>query len=183
MSHAEGPISNRPGPKVRTDVVDVYIFRRIEGYTEFLQMRRVGDPLHGTWQPIMGHIHAGETATDTAIRELAEEAGINIGDAITLQSPKEGEIDASIKGLWALEQVHPFYLAKSNEIMMSPRFACEVGPGWSPRLNEEHDAVRWIETGDVPWAFMWPGQMHAIDEILRCIVPEESITREHLRVR
>lgn len=169
----------RPGPNIRTDVVDVYIFRRTEGLIEFLQLRRVGEPLHATWQPIMGHIHDGETASTTALRELSEEVGAVLGG----DPPREGMPDASVKGLWALEQVHPYFLAHSNEIMMSPRFACEVGPAWVPVLNAEHDAHRWIETGDVPWAFMWPGQMHAIDEILRCIVPEESIAREHLRVR
>ena len=47
---------------------------------------------------------------------------------------------------------------------------------------DEHDDARWVDTADVPWAFMWPGQMGAIDEILRCIVPADSNSREHQRV-
>ncbi|GMV25988.1 MAG: hypothetical protein AMXMBFR58_20190 [Phycisphaerae bacterium] len=160
-----------PGPAIRTDVVDVYIFRRDEHRVEFLQLRRVGDPLGGTWQPIMGHIHDGETAVQTALRELGEEVGLDAGQSA-----------AWVVGVWALDQVHPYFIARSNQIMLSPRFACEVRPGWEPVLNDEHDAARWIDTADVPWAFMWPGQMGAIDEILRCIVPAESLSREHLKV-
>lgn len=165
------------GPRVRTDVIDVYIFRRVEHRVEFLQLRRVGEPLSCTWQPVMGHVHGRETAVETAIRELHEEVGIDLraGPAVATDTP-------GALGLWALDQVHPFFIARLNVIVMSPRFACEVAAPWEPTLNAEHDAARWVDTQDVPWAFMWPGQMGAIDEILRCIVPEESLSREHLRV-
>ena len=160
------------GPTLRTDVVDVYVFRRIEHRVEFLQMRRVGEPLGGTWQPIMGHVHEGETATAAALRELKEEAGLAC----------ERGSDPACLGVWALDQVHPYFIARLDTIMLSPRFACEVASAWDPTMNHEHDAGRWVDTSDVPWAFMWPGQLGAIDEILRAIVPEDSLSREHLRV-
>ncbi len=166
-----GSKQDGPGPRVRTDVVDVYVFRRREGRVEFLQLRRVGEPLGGTWQPIMGHVHEGETATDAAVRELQEEAGM-----------RAREVGVDVVGLWALDQVHPYFIARLDVVMMSPRFACEVSALWEPALNDEHDAARWVDVDDVPWAFMWPGQMGAIDEILRCIVPEDSLSRSHLRI-
>ena len=67
------------GPSVRTDIVDVYVFRHGatggRGDVQFLQMRRCHGAMAGTWQPVMGHVEEGETATETAARELAEETG------------------------------------------------------------------------------------------------------------
>jgi dATP pyrophosphohydrolase len=151
---------------VRTDVVDVYVFRAGEEGVEFLQLLRASDPLGQTWQPIMGHIEPGETAVQTVLRELREEVGLDAAASDCV-------------GLWALEQVHPFYIAAIDSIVMSPRFACEVGAGWSPRLNEEHSAWRWV--GDAR-AFMWPGQKRCVEEILEEIVRGDSLARERLRV-
>lgn len=161
------------GPRVRTDIVDVYIFRRGETNPdtakqpiEFLQLLRASDPLGNTWQPIMGHIEPGETAVQTALRELREEVGLDA------KSPH-------CIGLWALEQVHPFYIAAIDSIVMSPRFACEVASPWEPTLNAEHLEWRW--TRDLK-AFMWPGQWRCVEEILSDIVTAHSLSREQLRI-
>lgn len=155
------------GPRVRTDVVDVYVFRRYAENVEFLQLLRAADPLGRTWQPIMGHVESGETAVTTALRELREEVGLDA------RGP------CSCAGLWALEQVHPFYIAAIDSIVMSPRFACEVTPGWTPRLNDEHLEWRWVRDAA---AFMWPGQKRCVEEILADILPPDSASRERLRV-
>jgi dATP pyrophosphohydrolase len=172
MSGGEGESGtgyrDRPcgGPRVRTDVVDVYVFRAGERGVEFLQLLRASDPLGQTWQPIMGHVEPGESAVQTALRELREEVGLEVASPQCL-------------GLWALEQVHPFYIAAIDSIVMSPRFACEVGAGWTPRLNEEHTAWRWVSDAR---AFMWPGQKRCVEEILEEIVRGDSLSRERLRV-
>lgn len=203
MGESEAGYRDRPcgGPRVRTDVVDVYVFRRVadgtlsvsdgrihhgvaasvagrpvadapgsigrgSGGVQFLQLLRASDPLGQTWQPIMGHVESGETAVATAVRELREEVGLDVA------SPE-------CVGLWALEQVHPFYIAAIDSIVMSPRFACEVPEGWTPRLNAEHTAWRWV--GEAR-AFMWPGQKRCVEEILGEIVRGDSVARERLRV-
>lgn len=141
--------------QVRTDLVDVYVFRRGAGAVEFLQLRRVGEPLSGTWHPLMGHLEPSEAPAACARRELAEEVGLSPGDP-------------ALMGLWALQGVHPYYLPTRDAVMLTPRFAAEVRPGWSPRLNEEHDAHRWVRE---PGAFLWPGQRAAVAEILEVVVP------------
>lgn len=152
-----------PGPRIRTDVVDVYVARRGALGLEFLQLRRARDPLRGSWQPIMGHIEAGESAVQAAKRETKEEVGLERSAAL---------------GLWQLEQVHPFFLAGSDEIVMSPRFVTEVGLAWKPVLNQEHSEFRWVQEAKVGEMFVWPGQRAAIAEasrVLRGDVGEEGL--------
>lgn len=145
------------GPLVRTDVIDVYVFRHAAKGKgrgiELLQLRRSKPPLHDTWQPIMGHIESPETAVAAAIREMEEEVGL-------------AARDPGLLGLWALEQVHPFFLAAINCIVLSPRFAAEVSRSWRPRLNEEHAAHRWVPASRASKHFMWPGQLASVRELL-----------------
>ncbi|MFT5423200.1 MAG: 8-oxo-dGTP pyrophosphatase MutT (NUDIX family) [Phycisphaerales bacterium] len=154
--------SNTPTnlPIVRTDLIDVYVFRHAAHGTELLQLRRVeadeGHDLHGTWQPVMGHIENHETPAQTAARELEEETGL------CADSP-------DCKRLIALEGIHPYYLPSRNAIMMSPRFACEAALSWEPTLNHEHDAVRWIAVEQADEMFMWPGQRACIAELLEIL--------------
>ncbi|QYK48011.1 MAG: NUDIX domain-containing protein [Phycisphaeraceae bacterium] len=177
------------GPRIISDVVDVFIFRRRpsraridpsgesiggEDVVEVMQLRRAASPEHGgslagTWQPLMGHIEAGETATDCAWRELKEEVGLE------QHSPE-------LLGLWSLEQVHPYFLASKNAIMLSPRFAAEVVTDWHAELNDEHDAVRWVRASDAEKSFMWPGQRGAIREIRQEILKPGSLSEPWLRV-
>ncbi len=163
----------RGGPAIRSDVVDVYVFRAvIEGdpaAIEFLQLRRAEAPLADTWQPVMGHVEKRETAVDCAVRELAEEIALRPGDPSWL-------------GFWALEQTHPFYLAELDCIVMSPRFAARVAPGWTPTLDAEHTGHRWVRAADVERAFMWPGQKRACREVLDEIAQPGSLAGTRLMI-
>jgi 8-oxo-dGTP pyrophosphatase MutT (NUDIX family) len=153
------------GPRVRTDIVDVYVFRRAaRGMVEFLLLERAGEPLKGTWQPVMGHVERGERAEETALREMREEIGL----------AREG---AAVLGMWALEQTYPYFVAQIDCIVLSPRFAVEVALGWEPTLNAEHSGAKWARVNASSTAesaelaqFHWPGQKAAVAEILREIV-------------
>src|SRR4051812_5160568 len=99
-------------PAVRTDIVEVFVFRRLVGHgVEFLQLRRTPAPLAGSWQPVMGHVEPGETATAAALRELREETGYAPGSGLLR--------------FWQLELVNTFFLASLDAIMLSPGFAAE----------------------------------------------------------
>lgn len=149
------PRAALPGPRIRADVIDVYVFRITRAgrgaAVEFLQLLRATPPLEGTWHPVMGHIEQGENAVNAARRELREELGL---------------APPSLLDLFALEQVHPFYLPALDAIVCSPRFAARVGPRWRPRLNAEHSRHRWVNARSAPARFMWPGQRAAIAEVL-----------------
>lgn len=155
------------GPTIRTDVIDVYVFRR-EPTPEVLQLRRARAPFLGDWHPVMGHIEPGETAEAAALRELREEIGLALDDR-------------AFVALYQLEQTFPFFLADRNEIMLSPRFAAEVRRKFVPTLNPEHDGHRWVALVE-PARFIWPGQRHALAELASAILPGGA-TAEALTLR
>ncbi len=159
--------TSQPGPNLRTDVFDVYIFRGVESGAEVLQLRRVESPLLHTWQPVMGHIEGNESTPAAMWREVEEEVGL---------------VRSQVVAAYALEGVHPFYLASRDAILLSVRFAIEVAPDWAPRLNHEHDAARWVPLADIRLSFMWPGQIAALDELRDYILNPGSLAREHLRL-
>lgn len=156
------------GPRLRADVVDAYIVRRpatapahssaATPALEFLQLHRAKEPLRATWQPVMGHVEPGETAPAAAARELREEVGLDLRPAA-----RHSAAPPPALGFWALEQVHPFYIAAIDCIVLSPRFLVEVDPAWRPRLNAEHSDHRWV-AADRRW-WLWPGQWAAVTEI------------------
>ncbi len=116
-----------PGPTIRTDIVEIYVFRRLapaaigagqpQGVLaiEFLQLRRAKGLMVGGWHPVMGHVEAGETAAQAAVRELAEE---------THYAPGHGLV-----GLWQLELVNNFYIALDRCRHAQPRVRRRGGRG------------------------------------------------------
>lgn len=136
--NARGPTLSgmqRSGPPLRTDAVDVYVFREYGDdastppeRAEFLQIRRKKEPTAGTWQTVMGGIEEGEKAVDAALRELREEIGAGADD---------------VTGLWFLGQVYPFYQPLWDCVVLMPRFAARVRRDFEPVLNDEHNGHRW----------------------------------------
>lgn len=172
----------RSGPPVRTDAVDVYVFREFGGdantaptRAELLQIRRVKPPAPGTWQTVMGGIEEGEKAIDAALRELQEEIGAGPND---------------LTGLWFLGQVYPFYQPLWDCIVLMPRFAARVRPDFEPTLNDEHDAHRWNvidlpasrDTVDALAAkYVWSSQRSCVREVVGDILGRSG-SEEVMRV-
>lgn len=150
-----------PGPRIRSDIGDLYIFRRTPAI-EFLQLRRVGGSLHGSWHPVMGGIEEGETAPEAMLREMHEEVGLEATDRRVL-------------GYWALGAAGAAYLpprrVSEELILIGPKLALEVAPGWEPTLNDEHDGVRWIAEPKIDALFMWPNQRAAAREVISMLEP------------
>ncbi len=189
-----------PGPRLRSDVVEVMVFRIPTGPTvapELLQIRRAKPPLMGTWQPVMGHIEAGETAVQAALRELREETGLDTPASAPgggLSSPPaipsvplslpSASVPSCFLAMWSLEQVHPYFIAAIDSIVLPARFAVHAAPAWSPTLNHEHSQHRWIVATDAPRWFMWPGQAAAARELIDHILASPPTTASlALRVR
>lgn len=162
-------------PTISSSIIDIYLYRAREASTlephgvEFLQLLRARAPMSGSWHPIMGHIEKGETAVDAARRELLEEVGLAFDRPELLE-------------FFALQEVHPFFIAGLDTIMLSPRFAGRVTRDWQPVLNDEHTALRWVPLNTAFDHFLWRGQLASIREIESTIL-NPSPARELIRLK
>jgi len=120
--------------------------------------------------PGHGHVHAGETSV--ALRATRDGGGTR---------PVVPYAAISVVGRLNRCPI-PFYPCRDCTVVMSPRFACEVRPEWSPRLNEEHAAHRWTPVRDMMRCHV-AGQKACCREILREIVAGCVAGREGLRIR
>ncbi len=164
-----------PGPSVRTDIVDVYVFHRTGvrpgGVNlQFLQLHRAGGAMSGTWQPVMGHVEEQESAVQAALRELREETGFAAG------------AEQLLVGFWQLETLNSYFLARHDCIMHSPCFAAQVRDNAEPVLDAAHDGHRWVDGDQVDRLFMWPGQRGAVEHIVRDLMAAEAPVAEALRI-
>ncbi|MEA2709592.1 MAG: dihydroneopterin triphosphate diphosphatase [Phycisphaerales bacterium] len=134
---------------VKTHKIVVFVARpTVGGRHEFLQLRRVGDePLAGTWQTVRGSIESGETAAAAAIRELKEEIAIR---------PAE---------FYRLGTVETFYDLHTDAVWHSAAFFALLAADSAVTLNEEHDALRWIDETKIDQHLMWPSEKPLIKEI------------------
>lgn len=140
-------------PRMRVDMVVCYVVRDVGGEAQALQVRRPqGDPLEGVWSSVYGKVEAGETAVQAAARELREETGL---------TPSR---------LYRLGRVRPFYTEADDTVWLPPAFAAVVDPEADVRLNEEHDAYRWIALSDAGRLFVWASDRESLEDLGREIL-------------
>ena len=151
---------------VRYDMVTCFVVRPEAGGTlgEFLQLRRAKDEfLGGVWGPVHGRIERGETAWQSALRELREEAGL---------TPVE---------FYQLDTINQFYLVAGDCVWHVPGFCAVVGRDATVTLNEEHDDFRWISRSAIDRNFLWPGERRQLEELVREIV-NDGPAKSYLRI-
>ncbi len=129
-------------PEITCRFADCHVFRvRPDGEDEWLVLKRApGTMLAGAWGPVQGHIEPGETAYETAHRELGEETGL------------------AAQRFWQASYVNRFYLAATDQIILSPVFCAQVPFEAQVVLNEEHTDFRWIDPDETLRTYVWPGQ-------------------------
>lgn len=151
-------------PTLVSRIIDCYVFRRTPAGVEFLLLKRQpAKRLGGTWQSVHGKIEPNETAWQAARRELAEETGL------------------TPIGFWQIDFVNTFYIADRDEIHLCPSFAAEAAPSANVTLNHEHTEFRWEPFERALETLMWPGQRHALREIMEFIIAG-SAAEPHLRI-
>jgi dATP pyrophosphohydrolase len=104
------------------------------------------------WQVVTGRQLEGESARETALREIREETGLHEGT------------------LYAVPHVSSFYHARIDAVCLVPVFAFEVSAHADVVLSEEHRASVWDSFDDALARLPIPGHRDALrvlrDDIL-----------------
>jgi len=134
---------------IQVSFVDVDVVRPNGPALDVLALRRApGGRSPGSWETVHGHIEAGETPVEAALRELREETGLE---------PAR---------LYNLSRVEAFYRHRTDEIALIPVFAGVVDAGAEARPSSEHDRVEWLAPALAVGRFAWPRERRALDDVL-----------------
>ena len=111
----------------------------------------------GFWQSVTGSIEAGETLSQTALREVHEETGIALSDGQLhdWQQSRQYEIYPH----W--RHRYPPGITRNTEHVFSARIA----PDTSIKLSKEHTAFCWLERTDAAEKVFSPSNRQAILEL------------------
>lgn len=140
-------------PKISADIVDAYVFRKLNGRSQFLLLRRRPDVrLGNTWQSIHEQIEPGETALHAAERAILAMTGLPTVDA------------------YSADFINQFYDHESDRIILAPVFAFTVPPRSVVKLGEEYVDSAWCDREEAISRLMWSGQRWAIRHIDEVIV-------------
>lgn len=151
---------------VRYDMIACHVVRTlgVGSSHEFLQLRRrADDDMGGTWQIVRGTCEPGEPAWRAALRELGEETGL---------------VPVEIYKLSLMEQ---FYIQPADTVWHVPSFVAVVGRDVDVRLNDEHDAFRWVPRDRIDAETMWAGERLVLGEVLREVL-DGGLSKPYLRV-
>ena len=144
--------SDHPAPAIRVAYVDVLVLRGIADDLRVLCLRRgPRGRSPGSWEAVHGHMDAGETPVDAALRELAEETGV---------TPER---------LYNLSRVEVFYRHSVNEVVLIPVFAAVVAEGQEVRISAEHDACEWLPPEAAKARVAWPRIRREITDAVRLL--------------
>jgi len=141
---------------INSSVAAMVVLSEREGEMRILLMKRAKE---GFWCHVAGSIEAGETAWQTALRELQEETGLRA------------------ETLYTAEHLEQFYEAGRNVITIVPAFLCFVDSDAEVQLNDEHLDYRWCTLEEALELTGFPNQHSLYQHVWRYFVEREPNPR------
>ena len=127
--------------------IDVYVIRPLrDGWRVLVLQRSLDTRCPTAWETVHGHIEKGEEPEDAAIREVREEAGLEVNRLYNVT-------------------VQPFYLHRTHTVQLAVVFAAFVDEPASITLGSEHQRAEWLSVDDALDRFQWPREREALREI------------------
>ena len=133
--------------EIRVGVVDVYVVRPYRDEWLVLALQRSLDTrCPGSWETVHGRIEEGERPEEAAVREVREEAGLEVDRLynVTCQA---------------------FYLHTLGVVQMAVVFAAFVTEDADVRLGAEHQRAKWLSMPNAAARFTWPREREALQHI------------------
>lgn len=146
---------------IRSFLASLVAIREIETQHEVLLLKRT-QTLVGKWCQIAGSIEEGETAWQTALRELDEETGLKPN------------------ALYSADTCEQFYEADRDAITIAPVFVAFIDNTAKVSLNHEHSEYRWVSFKEAIEMVSFGGQRRVLSWI-----EDEFVKRspsKHLRI-
>jgi dATP pyrophosphohydrolase len=135
-------------PRIVSDIVDVYVFRRTRNQVQFLLLRRRPDVVLGDmWQSVHGKIEPGEKASEAAMRQVEERTGL---------VPTK---------LYSADYINQFYDHASDTIVLAPTFAAQVKEREKPTSSSEYSDYAWCDLEETVARLPWSGPRWAVRHI------------------
>jgi dATP pyrophosphohydrolase len=150
-------------PRIAADIVDAYVFRRLNGRTQFLLLRRRSDvSLPGSWQSVHGTIEPDESALDAAKRAVMAKTGLDVEEA------------------FSADYVNQFYDHHTDTLVLAPVFAFIAPMKSRITVSEEYADFAWCERDEATGRLPFAGQRWAvrhIDDVIGPGGPEADLYR------
>ncbi|MFC6639184.1 NUDIX domain-containing protein [Sulfitobacter sp. JBTF-M27] len=146
---------------IRSFIASLVAVRETQVRHEVLLLKRT-QTLLGEWCQVAGSIEEGETAWQTALRELDEETGLKP------------------YALYSADTCEQFYEADRDAITIAPVFVAFIDNTAEVLLNHEHSAFRWVSFEEAAELVAFGGQRR----VLRWIEEEfiERTPSKHLLI-
>lgn len=139
-------------PQVLSDIVDIYVFRRLNARVQFLLLQRRADvALPHTWQAIHSQVRIGDTTIQTIIDAVRNLSGLNVS------------------AIYSADYVNQFYDEGRDAIVLAPVFAVKVNPQAPIDLGDDFRDAAWFDRDEATARLPFSGQRWAvrhIDEIM-----------------
>ena len=141
---------------IEVGTVDAIVIRPLREGWRVLALRRASDTrCPGAWEPVHGHIEAGEEPEGAAIREVREETGLAVDRLYVVR-------------------VQPFYLRKVRAVEMAIVFAAFVQEPAEVTIAIEHDAYAWLTVEEALARYGFPGERASLRETVELLATGDA---------
>lgn len=138
--------------KIVSDIVDVYVFRRLNARVQFLLLQRRNDvPMGRTWQAFHHEITGDHSAPEAASTALHDLAGL------------------TIDRFYSADFINQFYDEARDAVVLAPVLAVTVTDQSAVSLAEDFQDAGWFDRDEATARLPFSGQRWAvrhIDEIM-----------------
>lgn len=139
-------------PQIVADIVDAYVFRRLNARVQFLLLQRQPGAVMGkTWQAFHTRVDEHETAVVAAQRAVREFAGLNI------------------TGVYSADYINQFYDESRDAVVLAPVLAMTVSARNQVTIAPDFGDYGWVNCEEAVTLLPFSGQRWAvrhIDEIM-----------------
>ena len=143
--------------------IECYIVReKLNGFIEILLLHKPKTDRHPAfWQPITGGIEKDEKPIEACIREVKEEANLQMNLEIVIDLNYEFEIS----------------LKEDDLVIKKSLFMCrDLDKALQITISEEHDDFIWVKLEEVTNYLFWDSNKNTFKELYKILVktPKES---------